>query len=1331
MARDNIFNINLKFASDKVEAGLARITNAFGKLNERLKLTNKGLEETTTKSKGLFSQWQKGIIVWNQALELVRKLGFAFEKMKVPLLEAGQFEQFRVTLQNLIGDTETAQKRFEDLVKFAAVTPFNVPGVVEAGNRLQALGVYSLDTIRNLGDLAAASGKNVMQAVEAYTNMITGRTGIAVKQFRALLISTDDWTRAIGKSVLQNAKGAKASIQEMMDALPEIIERKNFIGLMDQQSKTLLGRLSNLEDAWQQLMATIGDEFIETAKEFTDWMIEFFEVAKVEIPRIIALMKDWWEIIKYVGSAILVLKGGVKVFQLLYTASILFTKGLIASAAAVKGMTAATFGATMATHGLSAALSKVMFILGKNPFVLAVTGIVAVTGGILAWKRITEENIEVQIKENEVMIRKNKLRMEEEETLLSGNKRRKALLEQYIELAEAEENLTEHSEDYLKVLSDIKNEYPYLVDEINSGNFTVETATEMIGKLERNVNNLGTSLGNLSTITFNLELDNMRNNIRLLIADLKESVDNISTFGDWITNVFDKIGSAFTAGVTGDNSFIEEQMKRENFEESRDNFEDQMDAFVLEVENIGDKGLEGIQGLTERIMNALYSAEEKDIISTSEFDTFYNKFRTALGKQLDFVNRDAEGVIETEFEKLNRLLNDDYKKIKDTESIQALDLYIEQLQEAREKVGSLDTFEIGGQGFTPATQGIDDRDTTKRTQQKQQAFRIALDNDIIRAQRLRDGMQKEIDENKKAADQARNARYKEYLEKFKSLQEDLKAALDDGVLTYEEFFARNKKLSDDFDEMMADNNINQKDYNSKEKGLHDDMRDFEEETFKKRNAILKKGITDARVLYDMDLATAKELRTALEEEKEKILDVATDGGKISLIDIKDEDTKKLIIAIERALKTAQSEVDKKGLLEFNANIKAEGATVDSILEEFNKLDEKTKGIIDSLYEETDRILKSEFQDALKEVYKLPAGDDRDRALLQEEIGYLEKRIKVMERVAESAQKMADSTDKGTEAHDQALDTLNKTTDEMKELANEVENLKEKVENIGLSFGEMFDNVLRGMKALTTELGRASKMWFDVVQESVDKQVEAWLEGQMIMIDGQEKRAEFFARTEQQQQQIKEDYEKRRKDAEEEAEMMRYEKLKSWWELNKAVSIAQAIVNTAVAVTKALEAGPIIGPILAVGVGASGAAQVAAIESQTFPEGNFGEGGWTGDQDEKKIAGVVHGQEFVVKKGPAERYRHILNAMNEGTLEQYLNGGLVNGGGMPLININKDIAMREYARSMDKEMASEIKKMNKNLEEYLKNPVPVRAYLDNREAEKITKQGLKKVRRSTL
>jgi hypothetical protein len=41
------------------------------------------------------------------------------------------------------------------------------------------------------------------------------------------------------------------------------------------------------------------------------------------------------------------------------------------------------------------------------------------------------------------------------------------------------------------------------------------------------------------------------------------------------------------------------------------------------------------------------------------------------------------------------------------------------------------------------------------------------------------------------------------------------------------------------------------------------------------------------------------------------------------------------------------------------------------------------------------------------------------------------------------------------------------------------------------------------------------------------------------------------------------------------------------------------------------------------------------------------GGWTGDVPTDQVAGVVHGQEFVVKAGPASRYRNFLQAVNDG------------------------------------------------------------------------------------
>jgi len=177
------------------------------KVNTELGKTEKHLKNVNRRSKVFFTHFQKSLIVLNQAAELMRKIAQFAQILAKPITEAATFEQYRMVLKNLIGDIDEADRRFREMVQFAAKTPFNVPGIVEAGNRLQALGKYSLEVIANLGDLAAASGKDVMQAVEAYTNLVTGRTGIAIKQFRAMLISTRDWTREIGKSVLSTGKG--------------------------------------------------------------------------------------------------------------------------------------------------------------------------------------------------------------------------------------------------------------------------------------------------------------------------------------------------------------------------------------------------------------------------------------------------------------------------------------------------------------------------------------------------------------------------------------------------------------------------------------------------------------------------------------------------------------------------------------------------------------------------------------------------------------------------------------------------------------------------------------------------------------------------------------------------------------------------------------------------------------------------------------------------------------------------------------------------------------------------------------------------------------------
>ena len=62
-----------------------------------------------------------------------------------------------------------------------------------------------------------------------------------------------------------------------------------------------------------------------------------------------------------------------------------------------------------------------------------------------------------------------------------------------------------------------------------------------------------------------------------------------------------------------------------------------------------------------------------------------------------------------------------------------------------------------------------------------------------------------------------------------------------------------------------------------------------------------------------------------------------------------------------------------------------------------------------------------------------------------------------------------------------------------------------------------------------------------------------------------------------------------------------------FEQKKKMDIAQAVISTALGITRALELGPVIGPILAVMQAAMGMAQISMIKKQTFQGGSSGEG----------------------------------------------------------------------------------------------------------------------------
>lgn len=103
--------------------------------------------------------------------------------------------------------------------------------------------------------------------------------------------------------------------------------------------------------------------------------------------------------------------------------------------------------------------------------------------------------------------------------------------------------------------------------------------------------------------------------------------------------------------------------------------------------------------------------------------------------------------------------------------------------------------------------------------------------------------------------------------------------------------------------------------------------------------------------------------------------------------------------------------------------------------------------------------------------------------------------------------------------------------------------------------------------------------------------------------------------------------------------------KAMFAVSKAFAIATSIIHIQEALASATASLPFPAnlPVIAL-VAAEGASIISSIMAVA---GSFDSGGWTGDAPRDAVTGVVHGQEHVIKAGPAAKYRPLLDSINAG------------------------------------------------------------------------------------
>ena len=199
----------------------------------------------------------------------------------------GEFQQLEVALKTIVGSAEEANKLMSQLVRTAAITPFDLQGVANGAKQLLAYGVATdevNDTLTRLGDIAAGLSLPLNDLVMLYGTTITqGRMFTQdVRQFQGRGIPiVDELTKQFGvakEKVGDLVTAGKVGAKEFQQAIISMTsEGSKFGGLMEAQSKTITGQISNIQDAIDVMLNDIGkssEGIINLTRETTGTIVE-------------------------------------------------------------------------------------------------------------------------------------------------------------------------------------------------------------------------------------------------------------------------------------------------------------------------------------------------------------------------------------------------------------------------------------------------------------------------------------------------------------------------------------------------------------------------------------------------------------------------------------------------------------------------------------------------------------------------------------------------------------------------------------------------------------------------------------------------------------------------------------------------------------------------------------------------------------------------------------------------------------------------------------------------------------------------------------------------
>lgn len=363
----------------------------------------------------------------------------------------GEFQKQRIALTSIIGDSMKAETIFNRIKELAVASPFQFKELASYAKQLSA---YSIpyeelyDTTKRLADISAGVGVDMGRIILAYGQVRSAAflRGQELRQFTEASIPLVDelakrFTVLENKVVSAGDVFDKISRKEVSfgmvkDVLWELTnEGGKFYNMQEALAESLAGKWSNLQDAWDVMMADIAEGNSGVLSDSLEILTK--------------LMKHWETVADILGMLAFVYGS--------YRTAVMLTN-------------VATKGLLVVQNALNAAMKK-------NPIIWIITLIGTVVGALVMFREEVKTTTEVITDLNKTISDTN--------DKMKGNKAVDGLIDRYETLSQKANKSAEESRELGRITKNLSNTFKDAVTQTDKYGVAISLSVEKMRKLSQ------------------------------------------------------------------------------------------------------------------------------------------------------------------------------------------------------------------------------------------------------------------------------------------------------------------------------------------------------------------------------------------------------------------------------------------------------------------------------------------------------------------------------------------------------------------------------------------------------------------------------------------------------------------------------------------------------------------------------------------------------------------------------------------------------------------------------------------------------------------------------